>query len=325
MGHFFADVVNTTAEQVKEWARSYDCILVLTDIVNSGSTAHAVADAFRRISEDTETARKTQHGKPEVKILAVAKMKNSPPDIEASVVINRPYFPPDQASCLLCQLKQPIRKVEQDTWEEGFRYVDPAQLTPLDFWEMVRDCDALLMEKSYTGGKSLMHRVDTAKLVQRYRHWLRNVIAAKYRWRWGSNYPDMLLTVKEEAGLRFAALVGEAFWPHKCRIVGIPRAVLDHGDEPSIELTDELAGCKKVQVRVLLVDDGINFGGTARKLVQFATEHGVNTLGMIVLDSRLKRNRIERLEALAADPDFRIEALYVWPSHPVVTRKLVSD
>ena len=323
-GHFFADEISPVDEQTKEWVRSSDCILVLTDIVNSGSTARGVAEAFGRISKDMNVSGDTKNGKTEVKTFAVAKMKNSPSDIEASVVINRPYFPPDQDTCPLCQLKQPIREVKQETWEEGFRYVDPAQLTPLDFWEMVRDCDALLREKSYTGGKRLMHRVDTGKLVQRYHHWLGNVIAAKYRGRWGANYPDMLMTVKEEAGLRFAALVSKALWPHRCRILGIPRAVLDQNDEPSAELTDELDRCREAQFEVLLVDDGINLGGTARRLVRFATEYEVNALGMIVLDSRLETNELRRLEAQAAKADFRIEALYIWPSHPVVAWKSVA-
>lgn len=324
-GHFFADEISPNAEQIKSWVGSCDCALVLTDIVNSGSTVYGVAEAFRWISKDIQASGETRNGKIEIKTFAVAKMKNSPSDIEASTVINRPYFPSDRALCPLCQLKQPIKKVKQATWEEDFRYVDLAQLTPLDFWEMVQDCDALQREKSYAGAKRLMYRVDTERLVQRYRHWLANVIAAKYRSRWGRNYPDMLLTVNEEASLRFAALVSEALGPHRCRILGISRAVLDEKDEPSTELTNELGKCKERRFRVLLVDDGINFGGTARKLIRLATKHEVNTLGMLVLDSRLETSELQRFKTEAANKNLRIEALYIWPSHPVVALEHVSS
>lgn len=323
-GHFFADEVSSHAEQIKGWVRGSDCVLVLTDIVNSGSTARRTGEAFRRILKDMETRGKTHNGKIEIKTFAVAKMNNSPSDIEASVVINRPYFSSDQALCPLCQLKQPIKKVEQDTWEEDFRYVDPAQLTPLDFWEMVKDCDALQREKSYAGGIRLMHRVDTERLLQRYSHWLANVIAAKYRSTWGRSYPDMLLIVSEEGGLRFAALVGDALRPHRCRILSIPRAVLDEKQEPSCELTNELAKCRDLRFRVLLADDGMNFGNTARHLIRLARKYEVDLLGMLVLDCRLETSELQRFETEAVNKNFRIEALYTWPSHPVVAWERVS-
>lgn len=317
-GHFFANEVSSYAEQIQDWVCGSDCVLVLTDIVNSGSTARRTAEAFRQIVKNMKTCSKTHNGKIEIKTFAVAKMNNSPSDMEASVVINRPYFSSDQDLCLLCQLKQPIRKVEQDTWEEDFRYVDPAQLTPLDFWEMVQDCDALQKEKSYAGGIRLMHRVDTERLLQRYSHWLTNVIAAKYRSTWGRNYPDMILTVSEEGGLRFAALISEALRPHRCRILDIPRAVLDEKQEPSDELTNKLDECKELRFRVLVADDGINFGYTARNLIRLTRKYEINVLGMLVLDSRLETSELQRFATESANKDFRIEALYIWPSHPVV-------
>lgn len=323
-GHFSADEIDSHTEQVRNWLRRSDCVLVLTDIVNSGSTVRKVEAALKKIWKDMEAYGETADNSIEIETFAIAKMNNSPPDIEAAVTINRPYFQRKRALCPLCQLGQPIKKVRQDTWEEDFRHVDPAQLTPLDFWEMVQDCDALQREEPYVGDIRLMHRVDTKKLMERYGHWLANVIAAKYMLRWGKNYPDVILTVSEESGLNFSAIVRKALRPYRCRILDVPRPVLDEAQNPSDQLDSELRKCQELGLQFLLVDDGINLGGTARKLIRFIKRYEVRVLGMIVLDSRLEEPELQKLEADIEDGSFRVEALYIWPSRPVVAGERVS-
>jgi hypothetical protein len=135
----------------------------------------------------------TQNPQPIILPFAIVKMNNSPQDIKAAVVINRPYFEKDL--CPMCDLGQPLKGVRQESWKEDFRNVDAAQLTPLDFWEMVQDCKALRRDEAYLGSASLVHRVETSKLVERYNHWLSNLIRFRCNAAWGSNKPYTIVTV----------------------------------------------------------------------------------------------------------------------------------
>jgi hypothetical protein len=68
----------------------------------------------------------------------------------------------------------------------------------------------------------------------------------------------------------------------------------------------------------LIVDDGVNFGGTARKLHKFVEKNLESVLGMLVLDSRLKYTQLEKLQI--ESPRHPFLALYTWPSLPVEVR-----
>lgn len=315
IGHLAVSEVYSRARELEECFKDSDCVLIITDVVNSGSTALGLKKALEVVCQSQYAKTEESNKDCSIKTFAVVRMINSPSEIEATVTIGRPYYLDDSSKCPLCLLGQPIKKVNEETWELDFRSVHPAQPTPLDFWEMVLDCSALRQKETYLSGIRLTHRVDTRRIVERYSHWLTNVIRAKYVNAWGNNLPDVILTVKEETGLRFADLVSRALRPHGCRIIGIPRVALDELQEPSADLVDELHRCERQASSALLVDDGINLGGTARKLYRFIQKYSFSVLGMFVLDSRLGKIELEKLGV--ETPDHPLVVIYSWPSRPV--------
>src|SRR5205085_9257739 len=135
-----------------------DCssFVILTDIVNTGGTLQGVIQYL------------TDHGKRDfVRLFSIAKMRNSPAEIgdiplSSVVTVNRDFYPAKANECLLCQLGQPAHSVKTG---EDFLFVGSEQLTPFDFWELVRDARALVENASDAFGRSLGYCVDTQQLL----------------------------------------------------------------------------------------------------------------------------------------------------------------
>ncbi|MBU0579532.1 phosphoribosyltransferase [Patescibacteria group bacterium] len=292
----------TAAENIDTTlSRQNDAVIVFTDIVNSGNTLQPLVQKL--------VANNSEH-KP-IHIFTIAKMRNSPSEIEgiklnAGLTIKRDYYTKRPDSCKLCQLGQPPVKVKE---AEDFRQVLPGQLTPYDFWEIVTDSQALLRKQKDPQGRFFSFRIDTHRVVRRYGHWLRNVIAQRFAETWPNTRPEVICTVEEETGLTFASLVSEAIDVNK--IVSIPRRDLRRVT-PGGGLPQNTKNPFDGVSRVLLADDGINFGNTMSNLIMFCRAAGINPMGAIVLDSRLDQRATDGIRVqMSRSP---LVALYEWPT-----------
>lgn len=299
-GHFTLERIVAQHDDICEWLRSSDCIFLLTDVVNSGNTVTTMLEHINNIVKE-HAFNST------ILSFAVVKMNNSPQDIEAAVTINRPYFKSDL--CPLCSIGQPFKPVRENNWKQDFRYVNSEQLTPLDFWEMIEDCDALERENF-----KFLHRVNTVKLVEKYKHRLSYVIKHKYDEIWGNVKPDAILTINEKMSYDFALLVSSVLDLNREFVKTIPRAVLDESEQLPDLLQFFLKKYGEEGAKILLVDDGINTGSTFRKLILSVKPYKINIIGGIVIDNRLKITQLQAIEAEMNNAC--ICPLYTWPSSP---------
>lgn len=316
-GHFLPDEILNQKKSIKKWAKNSDCLFLLTDVVNSGATIFKLKAKLEEIIKDTKKSRDKDNAilETEIKLFSVVKMNNAPDDIPSAVVINRPYHSSKPALCPLCILGQPIKRIDPNNWKTDFRYVAHNQLTPLDFWEIVQDCRAFKRKMPYLAGGKLIHRVDTSKIIQRYKNWLSNIVQFKYLSTWGVNFPDRIITLKGEPGEEYAKLILNALKKPKIDILSIPRDVINEEEQLPNNLENQLIDIKNNKKEILLVDDGINSGGTAKKLIKFANKYEIKIMGFLVLDNRLNEKQSQELE-LSMNSG-KLICLYNWPSYPV--------
>ena len=316
IGHFSSENISDWYHDIKEYIRDSDCIAILTDIINTGSTLQKLLDEISIISNDTEGITiKPDRGRI-IDAFAVAKMNNSPSHFKAAVEINRPYYKNSSTEkCPLCILGQPIINVSPETWVQDFRQVHPAQLTPLDFWEMVQDCNALKQKEVYIDGSKLTYKIESTTIIARYGNWLTNVLRNKCVKAWGDKPPDVIFVVDEPPSLNFTSLVDRSLRPHRFQIIAVPRKVIDKLQEPSNSLVRRIQECVRQELSAIIADDGINYGGTSRKLFKFLNNYQVMIIGTIVLDNRLSKDSLEK-EEITSD-NRQVIALYTWPSYPV--------
>jgi len=299
--HYLPDP-STVLAALSNWSERFNIALVLGDIVNSGTTLHGVVSLLKQSNF---------HARP-IRVFAVARMQNSPRSIEdvpltVAVGIPRDYYSAKASECLLCELAQPAVAVNS---ARDFTRIDEAQLTPFDFWEIVPDSSALRQGATDPQQRHFLFRVDTEKLVKRYGRWLENVIRYKAQQLWPNIRPDLLCTVREESGIAFAHLVSKAL---SCSyIVSIPRTSLRRvtpASKPMSELTELAHHHEK---RLLLVDDGINYGHTLRTLITACRVANATIMGAIVLDCRLNQHGVGTLCHLMGSTP--LLSLYTWPS-----------
>jgi hypothetical protein len=288
--------------EIDQWSddlKSAEAVLVLTDIVLTGGT---LQEAFRAVSGIRGDAR-------DVVCHAIAAMRNSPsgespvPYSEAAR-IRRDFFP-SSAPCLLCEVGQPKTVVSS---AHDFKVVHPEQLTPLDFWEMVKDCEALRRREPEATGRSLTYRVETKRMVRRYQSWLKNVVREKYKAYLETEVAiTRVLTVNEETGLVFAGLVCDALGLDREALVAVDRQVLALMMLPNVrpEAARSLEG-----ERVLLADDGINEGHTLRMLAAYCQKQVGDLAGAIVFDNRLDPAGTQSLRVALGRA--HIVSLYHW-------------
>jgi len=284
-----------------DWPGKYDLAILVTDIVNTGMTVKPWV---------TQLTRRKQGTTP-VKIFAVARMRNSPPEIggaplTAGIEIKRDYYPNKSKECLLCDIRQPMIRVRTAA---DFCQVVSDQLTPYDFWEMVSEAQALKRSEPDPQGRSLAYRIDTSKVVRHYGRWLGNVIKHKFSRTWPNLQPDALCTVNEPTGIAFARLVARAL--QVMPIVSIDRCELRRatpGGGLPAGARDPLAPYRNV----LLVDDGMNYGNTMKGLIAFCRAANVDPMGGLVLDSRLDEGKTKHISRMMGNQP--LLALYQWPA-----------
>lgn len=285
------------------WSKDYDLALVVGDIVNSGLTLKSFLSWL--VSNNSQNK--------QIKVFAVAKMANSRDEIEGiplnvGVTIRREFYENDEEKCQLCQLSQPL--IEVKTLKE-FSQTDSRQLTPFDFWEIVEDSEALRLDESDPQERKLLYRIDTSELVRRYGNWFRNVISQRFEELWPNIQPDVICTVKEDPSIDFAKLVSNALNVNKIvkihrddlrRLVsvgGLPEGVINPFESDA--------------VKVLIVDDGINYGGTIKSLISFCKAAGIHMpVGVVVLDSRLSSVAVRKIRQMIGNRE--LLALYSWSS-----------
>jgi adenine/guanine phosphoribosyltransferase-like PRPP-binding protein len=247
-----------------------------------------------------------------IKLFAIARMRNSPATtttglkINAVVPIKRDHY--SKNDCPLCELGQPLKEVQT---VDDFYYIDKAQLTPFDFWELVKDCNALERLQLDPQERKFLYRINTKRIIARYRNWLKSVIRQKYESVWPNTRPTAICTVEEKRGIEFSGLVAESLDVGMDNVISIQRDILRRITPSSVLLNGENPFSEKSQ-RILIVDDGINYGFTIENLINYCRAGGFNPAGALVLDSRLTEEQQERLQALMGGQ--RILALYNWPS-----------
>jgi adenine/guanine phosphoribosyltransferase-like PRPP-binding protein len=280
------------------WSSRFQTAIIVTDIVNSGGT----------LQPAVELLQSQNHPSRPLKILSIAAMLNSPTAIlgvplTASLRIRRNFYSSQPDECPLCQLDQPIVRVEK---VEDFEKVPRTQLTPFDFWELVFDANALQESKTDNQGREFVFRIETSQLMRRYGNWLRNLIRIRFREIWPNLKPDVICTVDEKGGEQFAALVGSAI--DVSTIVKIPREELNRAaPRGRLERPKVQAGSK-----VLLVDDGMNYGKTMKQLITYNNACRGSLIGVIVLDSRLRSDELSAIKRLMGNNE--VLALYSWPA-----------
>lgn len=280
--------------------KTADGVLILTDIVNSGCTLTKVVKEIRSL-------RGLEGG---LECYAIAAMLNSPPSIDGlpykiAARIRREFYHPNVDSCPLCKIKQPEIKVLS---LKDFK-VHNRQLTPYDFWEIVGDCNALKRAGPDSSGRILAYRIETEKIIRFYGEWLKNVIKAEYSATYSKRLPTKLLSVREPGGEAFARLIQVALNLDVSVTTSVQRNSLERLMTPSVlvENMNLFQGHS-----VLIVDDGINEGGTIRMLTNFCKRHGVDPMGVFVFDNRLEDKEQENLRTYMRRVP--ILELYRWPT-----------
>jgi orotate phosphoribosyltransferase-like protein len=283
-----------------DWASIYCAAILVTDIVCTGQTLAPWVDELKR---------RNDRGKP-IRVFAIAAMANTVSEvggvpINRATTIRRDFFYPE--NCALCDVHQPHTEV---TTLEDFHAVEQGQLTPLDFWEIVTDAQALEYDVVNPDGRPLAYRINTERIVKRYGQWLGNVIKHRVDDVWPNLKIDAICTVDEEFGAAFAELVRDSLDISEVKKVGrdtltriTPRGGLPQGVDPFREAVAE----------ILVVDDGLNSGDTMLKLIQFCRAAGKVPVGALVLDSRLSEPQVKKLTAQMSGRS--LVALYTWPGN----------
>lgn len=293
-----------TANDILGWRTDSDLILLLTDVVITGATVQDVLVTLReQVGTDFP-----------IKVFCVVKLKNSSVadvekgDFKSFATINRDFYM-DEQTCPMCLLGQPPKEV---SGIEDFKSPGEEQPTPLDFWETVADCGALVPGKDYPSGGKLHFRVNTALMVKNYRRWLENLVRSKFLATWKESWLGSIITVDEDYGRDFAYLVQDALISKADDVILIPRDVLGRTATPRLVLNSRLTELNKSVQLVLIVDDGMNKGGTMNQLIDFCLGWKLNVIGALVLDSRLTPEEHQRkAQRLGNKP---IVALYTWPA-----------
>ena len=120
--------------------------------------------------------------------------------------------------------------------------------------------------------------------------------------------PDAICTVAETPGEAFATLVARSL--NVQAPVKVPRPDLKR--VTSTGLPPDIRKPFDGRENVLIVDDGINYGETVRRLIAFCRAAGTVPMGVLVLDSRLPAKSSEAISALMGRHP--VVALYNWPS-----------
>lgn len=283
------------------WCEDHDMAIVVTDIVNTGNTLKPWINELNKKNNKQRL----------IKAFAVATMKNSNQNIEgvaihSGIKIKRDYYSSNPDKCPLCLLSQPIKQVKK---VEDFIYVDKCQLTPFDFWELVKDSNALKINAKDHQGRIFKYRVDTTSLIARYGCWLGNVVRVKFKNMWPNTRPDIICTVEESTGETFANLVAKALEIES--IVKIPRNNLNKITS-SGGLPSDIINPFSKDDRILIVDDGINFGKTIYKLIEYCRAADIIPIGVMVIDSRLNTEQTKVIRARMSRN--HLVALYNWPA-----------
>ncbi len=290
-----------TNEEIGRWLEKSDCIFVLTDIANSCGT---INELLRRIDGIVQNRKRmSRPATTEIVVFSVVVMKNTDTTVlgnrplHHAVKLGRVYYKPNE--CTLCYLEQPSIEV---TNIDDFGQVSQSRLTPLDYWEMVRDCKALIPAKD----RGLIHRVNTLLIIRNYRKWLKRLLEHVIEEN-SIEQPAALITVNEESGQEFAKLVSDVLLDVPICAFSLDRktrkVVIPNKYDEGIPAKDE---------SVLIVDDGINEGGTIKGLISGAKSLGLRVKGVIVLDNRLPEQQVLRLEQ-KIQPNGKVLALYSWP------------
>ncbi|MFO1529623.1 MAG: hypothetical protein U1F77_07800 [Kiritimatiellia bacterium] len=282
-----------------KWSESYDGAIVISDIINSGLT----------FSPFLKQLQSTNSNGSAIKGFVVARMKNSPTEregvsITSALTIMREYY--DPGSCKLCKIEQPFIDVDK---ESDFHRVLDEQLTPFDFWEMVKDAKALKRNEVAPNGRKYCYRVDTTSLLKKYEKWLSNIIRHKYTKIWKNNSIHALVTVAEPTGESFANLVSMAIGVKT--IICVPRDDLKR-ITPKGGLPKNLDNRLTDYSSVLIVDDGINYGDTISSLLLYAKACGSQAFGVLVFDNRLDERGLIKLQKHMNLSN--LVALYTWPT-----------
>ena len=287
---------NSSETYLSEYLAGIDCILILTDIVNSGTTIEKTHSSLINLIED----------KIPIIFFSVITMANSSSkfEIHESVKIKRDYYKPNPLECDLCKLGQPPIKINI---VDDFKQIPNQQLTPFDFWEIVNDSKAFKEKETDNQGRLFAFRIDTFEVIKRYRCWLSNVIKSKYKKELSNRKPTAILTVDEKGGRAFAELVCDSLDLDKDIIIAIKREQLRKEIiSSSIDSNSTIFSGK----RVLLVDDGINDGGTIKMLSDYCIKNSTDPIAIFVLDSRLTAEQYHKLRnSIGRIP---IISLYRW-------------
>lgn len=287
--------------EIQTWCEDSDCILVLTDIVNSGKTLMKVVSRLRSLN----------YKRIPIKVFSVLCMSNSPSSIYdipliSAIKIRREYYEPSEEKCPLCRVRQPLHTVKT---VDDFSYVNSDQLTPLDFWELAHEAKAFSKKGIDPQGRQFLYRIDTLPFFENYRKWICNVIRWKFNVTWPGIRPDVIFTIKGEPGERFAELVIQALSMSYISIVSAARSDLQRATPSGLPMENPL---KERGKNVLIVDDGMNRGATMLLLIQFCRAAEARPIGGMVFDNRLPKEEVESLENKMGGQ--KIISLYNWIS-----------
>lgn len=311
--HFSYDQLIGNPEMLKRISSESECILLLTDVTNTGGTVNKLKDYIEgAIFKNLDL---TDESKDWSKIIlfSIVKMNNSPRDIIECVEISRPYLPNDSKLCPLCILNQPLNKVSPENWKHDFRIVDQEQLTPLDFWELVEDCKAFQPTFIKNSEKKFL-RVKTKIIIRRYRKWLKTLIREKYRLKWNDKNPNAIITVDEETGKKFASVFMEALDLPENILLAIHKDILSKKIPPPTILLEKIEQFSSISANALFLDTGVNTGGTMKLMKDYFLEFEIFPYGAFVLDNRLSTEKMKNV----LGPEFvaKFESLYTWPFTP---------
>ena len=277
-----------------DWLSFYQTIILFGDIVNSGETIKKyllwIASHMKRNKD--------------VKIFSIIKMLNSPQNIEGlnlngGLTIQRKFYPKDSL-CPLCKMEQPEITVNNI---DHFRKIDDRQLTPFDFWEMVGESKALLMNDNDKN----TYGIDTIRIFKRYRNWLKSLIKNKYDKYFNNYKANLIVTVEEDGGLLFADLVSDAIGVSETLKISrsdIKKAV------PGVKIDIETRIKNDITNFAIIVDDCINSGNTILNLIILCRTHNIVPLGVIIFDSRANYQALQSIAAYIGDNN--VHPLYSW-------------
>lgn len=299
-------------DTILRWIENSDCILILTDIINTGATVKNVIKKINNVFDNYKSTIQEDLNLPAIQVFTVVSMEHPPgrpaPDfhfpITYGVHIPRPYYEPDKDKCPLCILKQPSIDVKDI---RDFSLTGTSQPTPFDFWEVVKDCKALVSNEAYAGGGMLLYRIETSRIFKQYGKWLEKIVARKYEITFGKVFPQVLVTLTEPAAKQFTSIVQRALKLYRASVISIERANLNAGT-PFIEI--DITEIRDKKHSVLIVDDGINKGETMRKLVSHCVDNELNILGALVFDNRLDTVQLNKISSKMKEG--KILPVYSW-------------